>query len=62
LKRGETAAIEMAKKYLQNPMAASNAMIPMAAKPRVVRDALIQAVDRGEGTYLTIRKRARKPP
>jgi len=53
LKRGgNPAAIEMTKKYLQNPMGCIHCHDPHAAKPRVVRDALIQAVvDRGEGTY-----------
>jgi formate-dependent nitrite reductase cytochrome c552 subunit len=53
LKRGgNPAAIEMAKKYLKNAMGCIHCHDPHATKPRVVRDALIQAVvDRGEGTY-----------
>ena len=53
LKRGRNpAAIEMAKKYIQNPMGCIHCHDPHAAKARVVRDALIQAVvDREEGTY-----------
>ncbi len=53
LKRGgNPAAMDMAKKYIQNPMGCIHCHDPHAAKPRVVRDALIQAVvDRGEGTY-----------
>ena len=53
LKRaGNPAAIDMAKKYIQNPMGCIHCHDPHATKPRVVRDALIQAiVDRGEGTY-----------
>jgi nitrite reductase (cytochrome c-552) len=42
----------MAKKYIKNPMGCIQCHDPHAAKPRVIRDALIQAVlDRGEGTY-----------
>ena len=45
------AAIEMAKN-IQNPMGCIHCHDPHAAKPRVIRDALIEAVvDRGEGTY-----------
>ena len=53
LKRGPNpAAVEMAKKYIQNPMGCIHCHDPHGAKPRVVRDALIQAVvDRGESTY-----------
>ena len=53
LKRGgNPAAIDMAKKYIQNPMGCIHCHDPHAARGRVVRDALIQAVvDRGEGTY-----------
>lgn len=53
LKRdGNPAAMEMAKKYIQNPMGCIQCHDPHATKPRVVRDALIQAVvDRKEGTY-----------
>ena len=53
LKRGgNPGAIYMAKKYLKNPMGCIHCHDPHAAKPRVVRDALIQAiVDRREGTY-----------
>ena len=46
------AAIEMAKNHLQNPMGCIHCHDPHAAKPRVIRDALIEVVvDRGEGTY-----------
>ena len=49
---GKPGAIYMAKKYIKNPMGCIHCHDPHAAKPRVVRDALIQAVlDRGEGTY-----------
>ncbi len=49
---GNQEAIEMAKRYLKNPMGCIHCHDPHATKPRVVRDALIQAVtDRGEGTY-----------
>lgn len=53
LKRGgNPAAIDMAKKYLKNPMGCIHCHDPHAAKPRVIKDALINAiVDRGEGTY-----------
>jgi nitrite reductase (cytochrome c-552) len=53
LKRGlNPAAIDMGKKYIRNPMGCIQCHDPHAAKPRVVRDALIQAVlDRGQGTY-----------
>jgi formate-dependent nitrite reductase cytochrome c552 subunit len=62
LKRGgNPAAIEMAKKYLQNPMGCIHCHDPHAAKPRVVRDALIQAVvDRGEGTYPYDKEKSKK--
>jgi formate-dependent nitrite reductase cytochrome c552 subunit len=53
LKRGgNPAAIFMAKKYLKNPMGCIHCHDPHATKPRIVRDALINAVlDRGEGAY-----------
>ena len=53
LKRGgNPAAIYMAKRYLKNPMGCIHCHDPHGAKPRVVRDALIEAVvDRGEGAY-----------
>lgn len=53
LKRGlNPEAVELAKKHLQNPMACIHCHDPHAAKPRVIRDALIEAVvDRAEGTY-----------
>ena len=53
LKRGGNAgAITMAKKYLQSPMGCIHCHDPHGAKPRVVRDALIEAVvDRSKGTY-----------
>lgn len=45
------AAIEMAK-GIQNPMGCIHCHDPHSAGPRVIRDALIEAVvDRGEGTY-----------
>jgi formate-dependent nitrite reductase cytochrome c552 subunit len=45
-------AIDMAKNHLQNPMGCIHCHDPHAAKPRVIRDALIEVVvDRGEGTY-----------
>ncbi len=52
LKRGPNpAAIEMAK-GIQYPMGCIHCHDPHAAKARVIRDALIEAVvDRGEGTY-----------
>ena len=51
-KRGPNpAAVEMAK-TLQSPLGCIHCHDPHAAKPRVIRDALIEAVvDRGEGTY-----------
>jgi formate-dependent nitrite reductase cytochrome c552 subunit len=62
LKRGgNPAAMEMAKKYIQNPMGCIHCHDPHAAKPRVVRDALIQAVvDRGEGTYPYDKEKSKK--
>ena len=63
LKRaGNPAAIDMAKKYLRNPtMGCIHCHDPHAAKPRVVRDALIQAVvDRGEGTYPYDKEKSKK--
>ncbi len=53
LKRGlNPEAVEMAKNHLQNIMGCIHCHDPHAAKPRVIRDALIEAVvDRGEGTY-----------
>ena len=53
LKRGgNPGALYMSKKYVKNPMGCIHCHDPHAAKPRVVRDALIQAVlDRAEGTY-----------
>jgi len=63
LKRaGNPAAIEMAKKYLSNPsMGCIHCHDPHGAKPRVVRDALIQAVvDRGEGTYPYDKEKSKK--
>jgi len=52
LKRGPNpAAIEMAK-AIQNPMGCIHCHDPHSTQPRVIRDALIEAVvDRGEGTY-----------
>jgi formate-dependent nitrite reductase cytochrome c552 subunit len=44
--------MEMAKSHLQNPMGCIHCHDPHAARPRVIRDALIEAVvDRNEGTY-----------
>ena len=62
LKRGgNPAAIEMAKKYLKNPMGCIHCHDPHAAKPRVIRDALIQTVvDRGEGTYPYDKEKSKK--
>ncbi|NWF56867.1 MAG: ammonia-forming cytochrome c nitrite reductase subunit c552 [Syntrophaceae bacterium] len=53
LKRGgNPEAVEMAKNHLQNPMGCIHCHDPHAGKPRVIRDALIEAaVGRGEGTY-----------
>ena len=63
LKRGgNPAAIYMAKQYLKNPtMGCIHCHDPHAAKPRVVRDALIQAVvDRNEGTYPYDKEKSKK--
>jgi formate-dependent nitrite reductase cytochrome c552 subunit len=62
LKRaGNPGAIEMAIKYLQNPMGCIHCHDPHAAKARVVRDGLIQAVvDRGEGTYPYDKEKSKK--
>jgi formate-dependent nitrite reductase cytochrome c552 subunit len=62
LKRGgNPAAIDMANKHLQNPMGCIHCHDPHAAKARVVRDALIQAVvDRGEGTYPYDKEKSKK--
>lgn len=62
LKRaGNPAAIDMAKKYLKNPMGCIHCHDPHATKPRVVRDALIEAVvDRGEGTYPYDKEKSKK--
>jgi nitrite reductase (cytochrome c-552) len=62
LKRGgNPAAIYMAKRYLQNPMGCIHCHDPHGAKPRVVRDALIQAVvDRREGTYPYDKEKSKK--
>ena len=62
LKRaGNPAAIDMAKKYIQNPMGCIHCHDPHATKPRVVRDALIEAVvDRKEGTYPYDREKSKK--
>jgi len=62
LKRGgNPAAIEMAKKNIQNPMGCIHCHDPHATKPRVVRDALIQAVvDRKEGTYPYDKEKSKK--
>ena len=53
LKRGGNPdAVYMSRKYINNPMGCIHCHDPHGTKPRVVRDALIQAVlDRGEGTY-----------
>ncbi len=53
LQRGlNAAALDLAKNHIQNPMACIHCHDPHAAKPRVIRDALIEAVvDRKEGTY-----------
>jgi nitrite reductase (cytochrome c-552) len=63
LKRGgNPGAIYMAKQYLKNPMMGCiHCHDPHAAKPRVVRDALIQAVvDRAEGTYPYDKEKSKK--
>lgn len=62
LKRGlNPAAMEMAKNHLQNPMGCIHCHDPHAAKPRVIRDALIEAVvDRGEGTYPYDQKKSKE--
>ncbi len=62
LKRGANpAAIDMAKKYIRNPMGCIHCHDPHAAKPRVVRDALLQAaVDRKEGTYPYDKEKSKK--
>ncbi len=62
LKRGgNPAAIYMAKKYLKNPMGCIHCHDPHAAKPRVVRDALIEAVvNRKEGTYPYDKEKSKK--
>ena len=62
LKRGgNPAAIEMAKKNIQNPMGCIHCHDPHAATPRGIRDALIQAVvDRGEGTYPYDKEKSKK--
>ena len=62
LKRaGNAEAMAMAKKYLKNPMGCIHCHDPHATKPRVVRDALIQAVlDRGEGTYPYDKEKSQK--
>lgn len=55
------AAIEMAKNHLQNPMGCIHCHDPHAAKPRVIRDALIEAVvDRNEGTYPYDQKKSKE--
>lgn len=53
LKRtGNSGAVYMVKRYVQNPMGCIHCHDPHAAKPRVVKDALLQAIlDRIEGTY-----------
>ena len=62
LKRsGNLGAIDMAKKYLKNAMGCIHCHDPHASRPRVVRDALIQAVvDRGEGTYPYDKEKSKK--
>jgi len=62
LKRGlNPAAVEMAKNHLQNPMGCIHCHDPHAAKPRVIRDALIEVVvDRGEGTYPYDKKKSQE--
>ncbi len=62
LKRGgNPAAIEMAKKYIRNPMGCIHCHDPHATQARVVRDALIEAVsDRGEGTYPYDQEKSKK--
>ncbi|MGQ9638282.1 MAG: ammonia-forming cytochrome c nitrite reductase subunit c552 [Thermodesulfobacteriota bacterium] len=62
LKRGGNAgAIYMARRYLKNPMSCTHCHDPHGAKPRVVKDALIQAViDRKEGTYPYDQEKSKK--
>ncbi|MFB3886072.1 MAG: ammonia-forming cytochrome c nitrite reductase subunit c552 [Thermodesulfobacteriota bacterium] len=62
LKRGgNPAAIYMVKKYLKNPMGCIHCHDPHGAKPRVVRDALIEAVvSRKEGTYPYNKEKSKK--
>jgi len=62
LKRGgNPGALYMAKKYLKNPMGCIHCHDPHAARPRLVRDALIQAiVDRNEGTYPYDKEKSKK--
>jgi formate-dependent nitrite reductase cytochrome c552 subunit len=62
LKRGgNPGAIYLVKKYLKNPMGCIHCHDPHAAKPRLVRDALIQAiVDRREGTYPYDKEKSKK--
>ena len=53
--------MEMAKKYIQNPMGCIHCHDPHAARARVVRDALIDAVvDREKGPIRMIKRRAKK--
>jgi nitrite reductase (cytochrome c-552) len=62
LKRGGNPdTISMAKEYIRNPMGCIHCHDPHGTKPRVVRDALIQAVsDRGEGTYPYDKEKSKK--
>ncbi len=62
LKRaGNPDTVAMAKKYISNPMGCIHCHDPHGAKPRVVRDALIQAIlDRGEGTYPYDKEKSKK--
>jgi nitrite reductase (cytochrome c-552) len=58
---GNPPAVDMGKKYLKNPMGCIHCHDPHSTKPRVVRDALIQAVvDRGEGTYPYDKEKSKK--
>ena len=62
LKRGgNPAAMAMAKQYIKNPMGCIHCHDPHGTRPRVVRDALIEAVvDRGEGTYPYDKEKSQK--
>jgi nitrite reductase (cytochrome c-552) len=62
LKRaGNPEAISMLKNVVRNPMGCIHCHDPHGARPRIVRDALIEAVlDRGEGTYPYDKEKSKK--